>query len=158
MVVDSIGTHRIDGKRRYTAVARGPRGRSEASKVSESQLLGATGAGKPRLGDPRARRRCLRRVSLVEEHGTIKQTDTQCSDACQYSTIPALNTHRIIVYCREQRPVAFTNPSKKNFKPIAQRRSCCKVRSPRRWGNGANDRTATWHFSVHLFRPGCRFP
>jgi hypothetical protein len=40
----------------------------------------------------------LRRVSLVEEHGTIKQTDTQCSDACQYSTIPALNTHRIIVH------------------------------------------------------------
>jgi hypothetical protein len=96
MVVDSIGTHRIDGKRRYTVVARGPRGRSEASKVSESQLLGATGAGK--LGDPRARRRCLRRVSLVEEHGTIKQTDTQRSDAWQYSTIPALNTHRIIVF------------------------------------------------------------
>jgi hypothetical protein len=54
MVADSIGTHRIDGKRKYTAVARGPRGRSVASEVSESQLLGATGAGKPRLGDPRA--------------------------------------------------------------------------------------------------------
>jgi hypothetical protein len=120
MVVDSIGTHRIDGKRRYTAVARGPRGRSEASKVSESQLLGATGAGKPRLGDPRARRRCLRRVSLVEEHGTIKQTDTQCSDACQYSTIPALNTHRIIVYwnaLENKRPSRSPTPARKNLNP-----------------------------------------
>jgi hypothetical protein len=157
MTSSDMRTHRIDGKRRYTAVARGLRGRSEGGEVSESQLLGASDWSWLATARGSARRRCLRRVSLVDGRAwNLQQTETQRSE--WVPTLKNTSTDYTSLCCLLKRalknkdPSHPTTPARKSFKPIVQRRSCCKVRLPRRWGN------ATWHFSVHLFPPWLSVP